>query len=124
MVISEDQLTLFAVQARRMFLLTAVCDWFAIYQQAYGSHPSTSFDESWVLADHVVNELEEITWNPDADHTYALVHEVLLAHEKGAGRDCINRALTLFCDALPSDEAGFALLIMELKLGRRDEGSY
>jgi hypothetical protein len=124
MVIRDDQLAVFAVQARREFLLTTVCDWFAIYEQAYLSPPSMSFDEAWVLADDVVGQLEEITWNPNEDHTYTLVHQILLAHEKGAGKDCIDRALTLFSDAMPSDEAGFALLTLELKLCQRDAGSY
>lgn len=123
MVIRDDQLTDLSGQTRRPFLLTTVCDWFAVYEHAYGSPATTSFDEAWDLADHVMNELDGVTWEPNADHTYALVHEVLLAREKGAETDCIDRALTAFCDALPSDEAGFALLRMELKPELKDEGS-
>ena len=33
-----------------------------------------------------MNELDGVTWDPDADHTYTLIHEVLLARENGAER--------------------------------------
>jgi len=118
MQVRDEQFNTLSSAARQEFLLTAVCDWFAIYEQVHGAKPTTSFDTAWNLADDIAHELDEVDWHDTEDRTYDILHQALSACERGISEECIYRAVQLFCDAMPADEAGFALFTMKLERGQ------
>lgn len=88
-----------------------IFEWYALYEQIYGRKAQIAFAVAWDIGDGILAQLDEeiLPPSPSEDPGYELIHEALLATEKGIPAEQLDAALQTFYDALPAVQAGFIL---------------
>jgi hypothetical protein len=107
--ISADQFGLMEATARKQFLLETVSEWFALWEACYGRPSRFSFEQAWLTADYVADELDGLPQRPGSFVDYTFIHLVLTFAEKGATPAQLRGGVAAFCQALPAEEAGYIL---------------
>jgi hypothetical protein len=108
-IIRQEQFDDLESQSAKDFLLRVISDWFALYERVYGAPARTSFHTAWEIGDEIVTRLNDELLPSSGDPSYELIHEALLATEKGITRNQIDSALDSFYQAMPCVEAAFVL---------------